>query len=88
MTIANELQRKNGEAAQKQLTMLQEKLELSLKANETLDRELQLASRTIVRAIFVFFSSRWTNDVFMQVELELKIEAYEKMLKREQETSK
>lgn len=58
VTVANELQRKNGEAARKQLTMLQERLELSLKANETLDRELQLASRTVVRVNFVFFSSR------------------------------
>lgn len=49
MTTSNEIESKNNELALKRIAILEEKLMQTLKANDVLNRELQVASKTIVR---------------------------------------
>lgn len=49
MTVSNSTESKNNELALKRIAALEEQLEQSLKTNAALDRELQVASKTIVR---------------------------------------
>lgn len=48
-TVSNDIGSKNNELTQNRIAILEEKLEQTLKANNALDRELQVASKTIVR---------------------------------------
>lgn len=48
-TVSNGIESKNNELALKGIATLEEKLEQALKANDALERELQVASKTIVR---------------------------------------
>lgn len=48
-TVSNDIGSKKNELTQTRIAFLEEKVEQTLKANNGLDRELQVASKTIVR---------------------------------------
>lgn len=89
LIVSKETLTKNSQLSRKHVQDLQTNLSKLLETNDALNSDLQTASKTIVRINIVndeCFSQ--LNHISFQVELEMKLKAYEKLIACEQATAK
>lgn len=89
LIVSKETLTKNSQLSRKHVQDLQTNLSKLLETNDALNSDLQTASKTIVRINTVndeCFSQ--LNHISFQVELEMKLKAYEKLIACEQATAK
>lgn len=89
LIVSKETLTKNSQLSRKHVQDLQTNLSKLLETNDALNSDLQTASKTIVRINIVNDECfPQLNHISFQVELEMKLKAYEKLIACEQATAK